>query len=491
MPEETIFQKTTDPSESNNPTALPGLSQVPSQPIESSPSVPIDHGDGFFSRHSRIFKIGALLFIILTIIFSLLVFVFPRSTKTETSEVVLTYWGLREDESVMRSIISDFEKENPKIKINYIKQDPEDYIEKLNVRIPNGNGPDIFRFHNTWYPMLSGILLPLPKETIERKEFEAIFYDVSQKDLIKKGAIYGIPLGIDTLALYINPKIFNEVSLEQGEAIVVPATWQKFIESAQALTKRNAEGKIDIAGAAIGTFENVNYAPDIISLLFAQNGVDFENLSESHPKIIDALRFYTNFALLENNVWDKTMESSLNSFSQGKLAMYFGYSWDYFVIKNLNPDVDFKIVPVPQLVSDENFNIASYFAEGVSLKSKHQKEALKFMKFLAREKTQEMFYQEASKKRLFGEPYSNKNLAEKLKGTSYFVFVDQAKTAVSSPFAGNTSDNGINDKLNNYLKDSINAVLSGTTEESAADTLIQGYQEVMAGYDLEASKTEN
>ena len=479
MPEETIFQKPTGPSANSNPPAgplrseaseagppaLPGSSQVSPQP-----SSPIDHGEGFFSRFSKIFKIGALLFIILTIIFSLLTFVFPKSNKTETQEATLTYWGLREDESVMKSIISDFEKENPKIKINYIKQDLEDYREKLSVRVPNGNGPDVFRFHNTWYPMLSGILLPLPKETIERREFENSFYDVSRKDLIKNGAIYGIPLGIDTLALYINPKIFDLASQEQGGTIVVPTTWQQFIESSQALTKRNIEGKIDMAGAGVGTFENVNYAPDIISLLFAQNGVYFENLDRSRPKIIDALRFYTNFALLEDNVWDQTLDSSLEVFAQGKLAMYFGYSWDYFTIKNLNPDIDFKIVPVPQLVSDKNFNIASYFAEGVSLKSKHQKEALQFMKFLARAKTQEKFYQG---------PFSNNNLA------------DQAKTAISSPFADGTFDNGLNDKLNNYLKDSINAILSGTPEESAADTLIQGYQKVMAEYELEAPKTEN
>ena len=471
MPEETIYQK-------------------PDTAVQTPLSSPTS-GVSFFSRHSKIFKIGALLFIILTIIFSLLTFVFPKSNKTETSQVTLTYWGLSEDENVMKSIISDFEKENPKIKINYIKQDPEDYIEKLNVRVPNGNGPDVFRFHNTWYPMLSGILLPLPKETIERKEFENSFYDVSQKDLIKNGAIYGIPLGIDTLALYINPKIFDDASQEQGGIIAVPTTWKEFIEASENLTKRNEEGKIQIGGTAIGTFDNVTNAPDIISLLFVQNGVDFSNFQNSKAKIVDALRFYTNFALNENNVWDGTMESSLASFAQGKLAMYFGYSWDYFTIKNLNPDIDFKIVSVPQLVSDKNINIASYFAEGVSLKSKHQKESLLFMKFLARAETQEKLYQEASKTRLFGEPYSNKNLADKLKDTPYFIFVDQAKTAISSPFSDGTFDNGPNDKINNYLKDSINTILSGTSEESAADALIQGYLKATAEYGLETPETEN
>ena len=113
------------------------------------------------------------------------------------------------------------------------------------------------------------------------------------------------------------------------------------------------------------------------------------------------------------------------------------------------------------------------------------------MKFLAREKTQEKLYQEASKTRLFGEPYSNKNLADKLKDTPYFIFVDQAKTAISSPFSDGTFDNGPNDKINNYLKDSINAILSGTSEESAADALIQGYLKAMAEYGLETPETEN
>jgi len=36
-------------------------------------------------------------------------------------EVVINYWGLWEEESVMAGIISKFEEKNPKIKINYPK----------------------------------------------------------------------------------------------------------------------------------------------------------------------------------------------------------------------------------------------------------------------------------------------------------------------------------------------------------------------------------
>ncbi|MDD3679800.1 MAG: hypothetical protein PHX72_03030, partial [Candidatus Shapirobacteria bacterium] len=42
--------------------------------------------------------------------------------KGSIPETVITYWGLWEPESVMVGLIEEFEKENPKIKINYTQQ---------------------------------------------------------------------------------------------------------------------------------------------------------------------------------------------------------------------------------------------------------------------------------------------------------------------------------------------------------------------------------
>ena len=439
---------------------------------------------GFFSRFfgRKIVKIGILIFIIISIILIIVALILPRSNKSASEDVTLTYWGLWEDENVMRPVLAEFEKENPKIKIDYKKQDPVDYRERLSVRVENGTGPDIFRYHNTWYPMLSGILLPLPKETIENEEFENNYYDTAKKDLIKNGTIYGIPLEIDTLALYVNKQVFDDASREKGSAIPIPKTWQEFIESSNDLTKRDEEGRITMAGAAIGTLENVEHAPDIISLLLVQNGVDLDSLSEYTTQIEDALRFYTNFALVENNVWDQTQDNSMLAFSQGKVGMYFGYSWDYFSIKAQNPNIAIDVAPVPQLISTDKVNIASYWAEGISANSKHPNEAFLFMKFLAKKETQEKLFTQQSKVRLYGEPYSNKNLADKLKNSVAFTFVDQAKTAVSTPFVDGTNDNGLNDKLNAYLKDAVNAILSGSSGESVNETFIQGFNQVLGQF---------
>jgi ABC-type glycerol-3-phosphate transport system substrate-binding protein len=307
-------------------------------------------------------------------------------------------------------------------------------------------------------------------------------------DLIKRGAIYGIPLQTDTLSLFVNTSLFQQASTEAGSEIKIPKTWQEFIDSSVAITKRDDSGAISIAGAGIGTYDNVNHAPDIISLLLIQNGVDLYNLSASKSKIADALRFYTNFTQVENNVWDSTQDFSKVAFAQGKVAMFFGYSWDLADIKKQNPGLPVKVVPVPQLVSDEKLNIGSYWAEGASLKSKHPKEAALLLKFLARRDIQEKLYAEEAKARSIGEPYSYKSLADKLKDTDSFTFVDQSNTAKSSIFISDTQNQEYNEKYNESIQKAVNDILSGESEDNAAEEILKGFNQTST--EIQSSKAK-
>jgi len=420
------------------------------------------------------------IFVSITII--IIIFSMKGSEKIAptNNEVTLTYWGVFEDESVIKPVISEFEQNNPNIKIVYEKQDLSDYRQRLIARTENGKGPDVFRYHNTWYPSISSILLPLPNEVIKKEDFESKYYNVAKTDLIQNGAIYGIPLYTDTLSLYINTDILNASS--SATNVKIPKTWVDFIETAKALTKRDERGGIEVAGAGIGVYENVKYAPDILSLLMVQNGVDLENFSGYKDKISVAIQFYTNFSQINDNVWDSTQDDSQLAFSQGKLAMFFGYSWDYFEIKAKNPNIKMIVVPVPQLVSNNPSNIASYWAEGVSSQTPNPSEAFLFMEFLSRTDTQEKLFEEAKKTRDFGEPYSVVGLSEKLKDTTPFVFTDQSRFAVSSPFVFVAGENNTNTELNNFLKDAVSEVISQGSDETAIDSLIGGYTQTVNQY---------
>lgn len=478
--DQTLFQNPNQKSD--------GLQQPQSQaqavppPTASSnlPPVSFYQPEGKSGSFAKLKKILAILIGLLVVVGFIAIIIFvalPNFSKTSLGgQVTLTYWGLWEDKKIMQAVISDFERENPNIKIDYSKQDIDQYRNRLLTRTNNGTGPDIFRFHNTWYPMISSILLPLPSDTISKDEFLRTFYPVTQKDLIKNGAIYGIPLEIDTLALFINNQLFQSAGLGS------PVTWNDFINNARAMTVKDENGKIKTAGAAMGTYENVIHAPDILSLLFIQNGVDFNNIEGSSDKIQGALSFYTSFTTDENNVWDNTLDSSLLAFSKGNLGMFFGYSWDYFTIKQFNPNLSFQIVPVPQL-PNQNITLASYWAEGVSSKSKHQKEALLFMKFLAKKDTAAKLYSEQAKTRAFGEPYARIDLADTLKASpDVYTFISQAPDATSSIFVDSTFDDGLNQQVNAYLENAVNSVINNSSTETAFDDFSKGVSQVLLKY---------
>ncbi len=401
----------------------------------------------------------------------MLIFILGKGQNQK--DATLVWWGLWEDNATMQPLIDDFEKQNPHIKIKYTKQDPLRYRDTVMTRIGNGTGPDIFLYHNTWTSTLTKILSPLPQDVISVADFTKNYYPVVQNDLVQNGAIYGVPLGVDSIALYINMDMLHAAGLS------VPKDWNEFVDAAKKLTVRDPDtNKMKISGAAMGTYNNVNHAPDILSLMFLQQGVNLKKISESKDNLTAAITFYTAFSSGKDAVWDSALDNSLLEFARGNVAMYFGFSWDSFIIEQYKKNNNFKyeIYPVPSLVENRSVTVASYWVEGVSKRSKYQKEAMKFMNYLTQKETLQKFYSEASKTRLFGEPYPRVDMADMLKDNPLvYPFVGQMDNAGSSYFASGTydGDTGLNKRANTYLENAINGIVK---ENSSADSAVKTLQ---------------
>ncbi|MGB9911665.1 MAG: extracellular solute-binding protein [Microgenomates group bacterium] len=460
---------------------------------EQSPISSPEEGTGFSNnslitpQSSKLRKILLILggiFFILLIFFLSFKFILPRFQKQK--QITLTYWGLWEPETVMNAIIADWEKENPNIKVNYIQQNHREYRERLQSALAREEGPDIFRFHLTWVPMLKNELEPIPSTVMTASEFEQSFYPVITENLRYQTGFLGIPLMVDTLALFYNEDIF----LAAGK--VPPKNWQELRQVALDLTIKDEEGRIQTAGVALGTTNNVDHWSDILGLMMLQNGVDLTNPGFCYKKQKevclgeDALNFYTIFYRVDR-VWDETLPSSTQAFAAGKLAMYFGPSWRVFDIKAINPKLNFKIIPVPQ-ISENEVNWATFWVEGVAKKSKYKQEAFKFLKFLSSPSTLEKLYQAESNLRLFGEIYPRKEMAEKLKDNPFVApFLEQITTAKTWWLCSFTWDNGINDRMIKYFEDAVNAVNQGKTAKEALETTTQGIGQLLSQYGISTS----
>ena len=372
--------------------------------------------------------VGGAIFFLLILLFFLRVFF---GKKAPAKEIKLAYWGLWEEKEVFTSVIEDYQRKNPGVKINYQKMSAQDYRDKLLARSKNGQGPDLFRFHNTWLPEIKDVVVPIPQNIMSNSEFEKTFYKIQQKDLKVGNFYYGIPLTLDGLVLVYNDSLFKQAGIATP-----PSTWDDLTDSVIKLTVKDTDGQL------------VTEPP--------------------------------------NNFWDETMPNSVTAFSQEKVAMIFVPSWEILTIKNSNPDLQLKVVPVPSVPGGSPISIANYWVEGVSRYSKNQLEAWKFLRFLSEKDTLTKLYEIESKNRLFGEPYSRVDLGTLLAQNEYVgAIIKQADSYVSLPLISRTFDNGLNDEIIQYLENAVNSTVQGVAYADALQTAKQGVDQVFSKYKIE------
>lgn len=463
------------PGESNQMPVVPPTIKPPS----GGPTPPQHSNSGSVEIKKSPFRFVGIAIVIIVVL-GILGFIATKllgGQKSNTTETVtLTYWGLWEPNQAMAGVFTAFEEAHPGVKVNYVMQSHKEYRERLQAAILRGEGPDIFRFHNTWTPMLKNELAAIPKSIMSPADFEKTFYPITQKDL-KVGTNYiGIPLEFDGLALYYNQEIFKNANKTP------PTTWEELRALANQLTLRDEEGRIIRGGVALGTTGNVDHWPEIVGLMMLQNAANPANPKDQLAQ--DSVAFYTIFTT-KDKVWDATLPPSTVAFANEKVAMMIAPSWRAFDIKNLSPDLQFATVPVPQLPNTSVY-WASYWAEGVSKKTSSDKQELSWqlLSFLSQPENLRTFYAAASNLRLFGEPYPRMDMASELESDPVVgAYVSTAKTAQSWWLSSWTHDNGLNDRIMKYYEDAVNAMVEkGSTPKKALDVAAEGVVQVLSQY---------
>lgn len=468
---------------------FPERGEVPPSPPPTPPSVPVSFGRGARLPAGGLARLKAILKLFFTLFVFILIIVAGSSLlkldlyqipflKTlipqPRKEVTLTYWGLWENSDLMNPLFSEFitayTKEHPNISltINYEKRTfgtLEQHKETLLTRLRQGTAPDILRLHNGWVKEFASELAPVPTGVMSGSDYTTAFYPVALSSAKVGEGIYAIPLEYDGIVLFYNKTLLKGVNVNSALS-----TWEGFRRQAVKLTQweeNDPEKKILRAGAAFGAANNISHAADLLSLLFVQSGVD--PLTELKAQAAaDALTFYTNFVKVDHN-WDETLPFSINAFANGQVAMIFGPSWRALDIKNLNPQLEFAAVPVPQLPSAPQAGVhwATFWMEAVSKDSQNPEIAWRLLKFLSEEEQQRKLYSAISQVRSFGEPYSRPSLAESLKTHAILgALLTGAPTAVS----GKTTDLSGNKAYVDALKQAIADVLAGKDAAKALET---------------------
>jgi len=424
------------------------------------------------------------LFIILGIIGGLTIFfvifgaIFNLLRGKSNEKITLEYWGLWEDENVMKTVIADYKRVKPNITVNYVPREHTDYRLKVVTRIKEGAGPDIFRFHNTWLPSIIDISAPLSPSVMSKEEYDKTFYEVIRNDLKVGDSYYGIALGIDGLVLVYNNSMFKQAGITSK-----PQTWDDLVKDADKLRVEDSQGLVT-AGIALGTANNIEHFSDILGWMLLQNGASIKNLAA--PEAVEVLSNYRQFAEPQLNMWNGQMPKDVNAFIQGKVGMIIVPSWHILNIKKANAELDVKVVPLPKLPGSSPIGLASYWVEGVSKASKHQEEAWEFLKFLSSKDVMTKLYQEQTKVRLFGVPYSRVDLRDTLIQNEYIgPVLEQAPYMKSMPVSARTFDQGLDDEIIGYLRNAVEATEKGVSYEEAFKTASAGVSQVLTKHNIQ------
>ena len=312
--------------------------------------------------------------LIVLVLFALLILsgLLPGLKEKETFRANLEMWGF-ENEAFWKEFIS--QKRGPAVEgitVKYREIPEEEYESALINALAEGMGPDIFMLEDSQIFKHKNKIEPLKTgegveslSTVSAENFKNTFVDAIHAGLIGiNGEILGVPLFLDTLALFYNKDTFNSANIPNS-----PQTWNEFADGAEKMSEVSPIGDIIESGAALGEASNIEHFADIISALIFQSGaeiIDYEKpeslINRAVPEKQEdgtvktvipaekALSFYTSFANPQkrNYSWNKGKPNSLSAFAAGDTAMFIGFAKDIPLIKAKNPHLNFGVSSFPQ-----------------------------------------------------------------------------------------------------------------------------------------------
>lgn len=301
--------------------------------------------------------------------------------KDKKETITYAIWDTNQEPG-MKKMASEFEKENPSIKVNVEVTPWDQYWTKLDAAATGASLPDVFWMHsNEAYRYMSNdILLDLTdstKKDIDLKKFPkeiAELYSFNDKQ-------YAIPKDVDTIGLWYNKTLFDEAGVAYPDE---NWTWDDLLAAARKLTNPD-KGIYGFAAPNNGHEGYWNFV--------YQNGGEILNKDRTksditNPATKEALQFYADLITKEkvSPTADQMAENKPVSFMQsGRLGMGLFGSWmlaDFKSNDYMVQNTDVAVLPKGK----KRASVYNGLGNAVSATTKNREAAVKFVEFLGSEK---------------------------------------------------------------------------------------------------------
>ncbi len=297
-------------------------------------------------------------FVFAVLIFSGILKIGGTSNKANTPQGKIVIWGTFNDPNIFK-VFDDTRDANKELTISYVIKKESDYQQDLIEAFATGKGPDLFFITPDMVQKDSDFIYKIPYASYPEKTFRDSFIDGSSVYLDNDGVI-GFPVVVDPIVLYYNKDILSNEGIVQP-----PQYWDELFNLVSQLTKKKDDGTILQSMIALGRFDNITHAKDILATLLLQNGnpiiasngkggytsVLSDNSSSKPTSSIEAvLNFFTEFSnpTLPAYSWNRALPNSIDAFTGGKSAFYIGSASELFKIQSVNPNLSFDVTQALQ-----------------------------------------------------------------------------------------------------------------------------------------------
>ncbi len=253
---------------------------------------------------------------------------------------------------IIDGFASDFEKENPGIKVKAIYSGSyQESITKALTAVKSNDAPtmsvllstDMFTLIDEDAIVPFDPLIKTPEDQAWLKGFYPAFMENSQTG----GKTWGIPFQRSTIVLYYNKELFREAGLDPNKP---PSTWKEMAEYGQKLTKRDASGKVVQWGVQI---PSSGFPYWLFQGLSTENGAILMNSAGTEtfydkPGVVEALQYWVDLTTKYKAQPEGIIEwgTTPKDFFERKVAMMWTTTGNLTNVKN-NAKFDFGVAMLP------------------------------------------------------------------------------------------------------------------------------------------------
>lgn len=301
-----------------------------------------------------------------------------RKSGGKTTIKYATYSAGPDHLEDMDKMISEFEKQNPDIKVDVEVIGYDDYFTKLQTQASSKTLPDVFEmnYENFGTYAENGVLLDLTELSEKDGEFSPDMltgntYEYFQED----GKLYGLTEKMSDVVLYYNKDLFDRAGLEYPQT---DWTWEDELKAAQQLTKDGVYGIY----APVTYIELYKVVAQNGGALFDEKGNPILDSKEN----VEALQWMLD-KMLKYNIQPTPEQMSGKSpedmFKNGEIAMVVTGSWMLSTFADAPFTWDIALEP------GNTNQVHHVFSDGivVSSNTKKSEAAWKLVKFLSTDTT--------------------------------------------------------------------------------------------------------